>query len=225
MTNNSGQAVLDWLNSSKGKDCARTLLYRYRIGRRISAEDLIAEAQFNVWKRTLSAVPFEVDSAPAYATTVLKNIVLELNSGQHDISIDEIDYETGFVDAAFDQIIGENSMRSTGTLGVKVIDEIRVLIEEATISRPWVTSGALSYLTMFMEPESKPSHTPSPQSGATPDQARSWPALWLSGAKSLFCKDLTAAQLRMRSRKNLIIREAVSGAFARYQSKVEGQND
>lgn len=72
LNKNSGEAVIDWRGSSEATAQARRLLHRQGMSRYISEADLIAEAQFAVWKRMQAAAPLVLDSAAAYATTVLK---------------------------------------------------------------------------------------------------------------------------------------------------------
>ncbi|MEI2640231.1 MAG: hypothetical protein V9F03_14745 [Microthrixaceae bacterium] len=79
-------------------------------------------------------------------------------------------------------------------------DDVRALIETRRL-RPIVTSAMLSYLIFLMFPDAVPVDAPQPASGARPDQARVWPALWMAGERELFTEPSSGALRRRRARR------------------------
>ena len=69
------------------------------------------------------------------------------------------------------------------------LDDLRVVVERLADRHAWLTSATLSLVTLRAYPEIELDGVPSPQAGATPDQARGWPALWFAGERDHFPED------------------------------------
>ncbi len=87
------------------------------------------------------------------------------------------------------------------------IDDLRVAVERSADRPPWLTSAALSLVTLRAYPEIELDGVPMPEAGATPEQAQGWPALWFAGRRDIFPDK--GDDRRERARKNTARSRAV----------------
>lgn len=172
----TGDDILAWLQTDDARRTALAALRRYRTLARQQHElvdDVLNDAALNVLERMQHTL--EVESAPAYGNTVIANVVNNLVRGRPGES--HADVELGPDTDVEDVIV---LMDPTGG------DDVRAVIEQRGDHRHWLTSATLTYLTISMFPDARPAHAPWPEAGARPDQARCWPAIWLSGRRDVF---------------------------------------
>ncbi|MFV0316202.1 MAG: hypothetical protein ACK5O2_04475 [Microthrixaceae bacterium] len=200
-----GTAVLDWLCTEAAAGAARRRLARSGFEPQPAlVDDVLSDARVAVITRMRSAEPLAPDSPAAYGTAVINNLVKRLTRGE-TVFTDELDGEPAASEAPQEDRTG---------------DEIRLLLE-ATPTEPWVTSAALAYLCLLMDPDSVPESAPSPQAGARADQALAWPALWFAGDRDIF-PDLDPdgegdPRKRTRARRIRRVLDHIESAFARYR--------
>lgn len=200
-----GQEVLDWLCSEEATSAARRRLARSGFDPQAAlVDDVVSDARVAVIARMRSPEPLAPDSPAGYGTTVINNLVKKLDRGEV-LLVDDLDPEALPPEVPIEDRTG---------------DEVRLLLESTTAD-PWLTSAALAYVCMLMDPESIPESTPSPQAGARPDQALAWPALWFAGERDVFPDPDPDGEgdprKRTRARRIRRVLEHVEAAFARYR--------
>lgn len=166
-------------------------------------DDVIGEASLAVVKQQARG-RMSVFNPAGYGSTVIKHVVHGLLRRDDDHLDDTHD------PAVWDDDVVDGS----------AADHIRVIIDSKD-SRSWLTAAALTYLTLLMYPAAVPDHAPTPMSGARPDQASVWPALWLAGLRELFPDPCPDRIRRRRSRRINQVLDHVETAFAEYRVELE----
>jgi hypothetical protein len=213
----TGDDVLDWLGTGEAHRQARTLARRRGLaGYDAMNENVIAEANVAVWQRMQSDRPLRVDRPAAYGTAVLRSVLRQMAEGRDGPVVLVDDPE---VIGRVPQPHGTDVIQSSaGSIADTSGDEVRVHLERLDDDRPWVTSAALTYLTLLMEPTARPDDAPWPMAGAKEEQARCWPGLWYAGERDLFDGGIDAADSarirRTRARRIQVVLDRVQRAFA-----------
>ena len=174
----SGQEALDWLLDSTGGSSSVAESYAQKqltqagiTAAQQTAQDVIQEVYTSLWISLSKPPPKELDTPAAYARTVLRNHITKIKRGQTDVLPDDLEQITAF----------RNHGKNYELL-------VRSELESRSDEDPWLTSAALTYLTLLMHPECLEglSDLPSPEAGAKRDQALCWTALWIAGQRELF---------------------------------------
>lgn len=203
----SGEQVLEWLRSAEAISVARRQLQRSGFGNRGDhIADVVAEAQVGILTRMRSATPFNAENPAAYGTRVIQNVVKNLVRGDV-VHLEDFD---------------EHEVPEPAPVDRTVADDVRVRLEQAD-APVWLTSAALAWVCLVMFPDAVPDSAPAPASGARPDQALGWPALWFAGERDLFPVDGSDPAKRKRARRIEKVREHVEGIFSRVA--VDGETD
>jgi hypothetical protein len=179
-------------------------------------QNVLAEARVAVWHRMQSDPPLLVERPGGYGTTVIRSVLRQVAEGRDGPvrlvddpdAIDRVPQPDG-TDRAWAGL--EPAADTSG-------DDVRVLLERLADDRPWVTSSALTYLTLLMEPTARPDDAPWPESGSREDQARCWPGLWYAGERELFVEGEDAADRarirRTRARRIKVVLDRIQRALA-----------
>ncbi len=195
----TGDDVLAWLDTDDAASQARRLArHRGFSGYDAMTQNVIAEARVAVWHRLQSDQPLHVERPGAYGTGVLRSVLRQIAEGRDGRvrlvddpdAFDRSTHTAGTDDASTDRSLFADT---TG-------DEVRVHLERLADERPWLTSAALTHLTLLLEPTARPDGAPWPASGSTEQQARCWPGLWYAGERELFDEGVDASD-RARIRK------------------------
>lgn len=213
----SGDDVLAWLGTDDARRQARRLARRRGLsGYDAMGDNVIAEAQLAVWNRMQSDRPMRVDRPAAYGTVVIRSVLRQLAAGRDGpVELDRDPDVVGRVaQPEAEGLTRAAQVSSADTTG----DDVRLHLERLADDRPWVTSAALTYLILLMEPTARPDDAPWPRSGSTGDQARCWPGLWYAGEHELFDDGVDAADRarirRTRARRIQVVLDRVQRAFA-----------
>lgn len=192
-----GTLTLVWLASPEARSAARARLTRRGLPTSDSLiDDVIGDASLGVVKQR-SRGRMSIDNPAAYGSTVIKNVVHRLVRRETD-SLDDVP---------------EPMVHNDETLDASAADDVRVLLA-SKVSPSWLTSAALTYLTILMHPTAVPEHAPAPISGARPDQANVWPALWVAGLRDLFPDPCPDKVRRRRARHIAQVLDHVETVFA-----------
>ncbi len=195
----SGDDVLDWLRTADARAVAARLVTSRRLpGGDATVDDALASAAVSMLQRMRSSTPLDVRSPGGYGRAVLVSVVRLISQGR-DLPLD------GF---------GEFAELDVELVDPLAGDEVRMVFEQRP-AEPWLASAALAYLVYLMFPGVVPDHAPAPKAGATPDQARCWPALWFAGERDLFPDDDGDPNRRTRARRIEKVLARVELAFAR----------
>lgn len=199
-----GTLTLMWLASPEARATARTRLARRGLPTSDAlVDDVIGDALLGVVKQR-SRGATSIDNPAAYGSTVIKNVIHRLLRRETD-SLDDVP---------------EPMVHDDDVVDPATADNIRVLIA-SKVSPPWLTSATLTYLTILMYPMAVPEHAPAPISGARPDQASVWPALWLAGLRELFPDPCPEKVRRRRARHIAHVLDHAETAFAEYRLEME----
>jgi hypothetical protein len=225
-TNFTGADVMAWLDTEEADVQARRLAARRGLGGYDAvAENVLADARAAVWSRMQSDTPLIVEKPGAYGTAVIRSVLRQLAQGREGpVEVVgsggevEIVAATAHPPASWPPLPDAPAADSSG-------DDLRVLLEELDDGRPWVTSAALTYLTLLQHPEASFPDAPWPRAGATPEQARCWPGLWFAGERELFAdrgdsRD-EARVRRTRARRIKVVLERLRRAMAAHRSERE----
>jgi hypothetical protein len=189
----TGDDVLEWLDTTDAAQQARRIAIRRGLsGFDALSANVVQDAKVAVWMRMQSSAPLDVDSPAAYGTTVIRSVVRKLAQGRDRLVPDHLADGGGAGGAHFDVGADPGEMH--------LLDDLRVVVERLTDRQPWVTSAMLSFVTLTAYPEVELDGVPRPAAGATPDQARGWPALWFAGKRDHFPQEEDSQ--RDRARKN-----------------------
>lgn len=203
----SGDDVLDWLRGDEARAVARRWVHRRQIpGGDATVDDVLADASVSMLvhvERHPSAV---YDRPAAYGTTLIRNTSLQLLRGRSPGIETWLDPDA------------DPPERPTEAIDPTAADGVRVTLERAGSSEPWVTSAALSYLTLMLHPNDRPDGLPSPAAGSDERHARCWPALWIAGERAWFPSvvpgdDDTGNVRRTRARRIAKVLNRVDLAF------------
>lgn len=215
----TGDDVLDWFGTGEAHRQARTLARRRGlVGYDAMTENVIAEANVAVWQRMQSDRPLRVDRPAAYGTAVLRSVLRQMAEGRDGpvVLVDDPDAIGRVPQPQGTDVTWSAAAPIADTSG----DEVRVHLERLDDDRPWVTSAALTYLTLLMQPTARPDDAPWPRSGANEEQARCWPGLWYAGERELFDGGIDAADSarirRTRARRIQVVLDRMQRAFALY---------
>jgi len=199
----SGEDVLEWFTTDEAAQQARRVAARWRLGGADAlVENLLHEARVSVFKRQQSPTPLQVDNPAAYGTTVIKSVVRRIAQGRDDVAPGPLT-DQGVEDVAL--VVDQHPT-----------DDLRTVVERLGDADLWVTSAALSYVTLRAYPEIDLDGVPSPLAGATPDQALAWPALWFAGQRDHFPRDGDSS--RERARKNTARSRMVNKVLGRLET-------
>jgi hypothetical protein len=181
----TGNDVLAWLDTDDAAAQARRLVrHRGFTGYDVMTHNVLAEARVAVWQRLRSDEPLHVERPGAYGTQVLRSVLRQIAEGRDGrvrLVDDPDEFDRGApVDGADATWTGDAPLADTAG------DDVRVHLERLADDRAWLTSAALTHLTLLVEPTARPDDAPWPTSGATEQQARCWPGLWYAGERELF---------------------------------------
>ncbi len=212
----TGDDVLAWLGTDDARRQASRLARRRGLrGYDAMTQNVIAEAQIAVWHRMQSDRALHVDRPAAYGTTVIRSVLRQMAEGRDGPvrPVDDPD-AIGRVPQPDDtDRVWAGLVPIADTSG----DDVRVHLERLDDDRPWVTSAALTYLILLMEPTARPEDAPWPVAGAKEDQARCWPGLWYAGERELFDGGVDPADRarirRTRARRIQVVLDRVQRAF------------
>lgn len=208
----TADAVLAWFDTPDARRQATRLASQWGLGGYDGlAENVLHDARVAMWKRSRSDTPLEVDSPGGYGTRVLRTVTRELAQGRARRP---------------DELPLEIEQPDPPPLDVTAGDGLRTVIERLSDSKAWLTSAALTYLTLSMHPDAEPDFTPRPKAGARPDQARCWPALWFAGVRDVLPDrgedtDDHAARRRRRARRIDEVLDRVQAARVMYVSGMD----
>jgi len=205
-------AVSNWLESPEAVRYAARLLGRARLGGNGLAEEVVDTVRTNIWMR-LADGPLDDPTTPVvpYCKRAVHNHVEDLRRGFRYDPLDgrparrrgDRDGEKQGRKQAVNQP-GPDPYRSiteSEDVHTGAIATLRSRLE--TSGEPAaVVSGALTYLTLEMYDDCDLDGVPWPKAGATPAQARLWPALWFAGRRDgIFPTGRASAAQRQRLRR------------------------
>lgn len=219
-----------WLDSDDAVAQVRRLARRRGLGGYDAMpQNVLAEARLSVWNRLQSSAPLHVTTPGGYGSMVIRSVLRRLAEGRDgpaplglgsDAGVDAVDPEG---DPAA-QVVGDPPEPRI-ELSASAGDELRLLLEQSDDGRPWVTSAALSYLILLVDPDARPEGVPWPQAGATQAHARCWPALWFAGVRDVFDEATDARDAarirRTRARRIAVVLDRVERALANYRMELE----
>lgn len=207
------QAANHWLRSAKAVGYAERVMSLQAV--HVSAEEVLGDARRKIWVR-LTKNPDGLDTAAAepYCRTVVRSVVTDLLRGfEHEpFGAPEGPPPISYVLVASPMFEQHDST---------VADGLRTAIEAARHPEPWVTSAALSWLTLSQYPDVDVSGSPLPKAGARPDQARVWPCVWFAGKTEGFFPGDGGGDAAQRKRLNRAaekVNDAVKEAATLYWS-------
>jgi len=198
----ASRAVLAWLVSpAASKFAVKRLRSSGFSEAETLAPDVVGDACIKVVQRFRAAGDFAPDNPEAYATTIIRNLVHRLNRGETD-GLDGVDLEA----APWTSFSETDNTYS---------DQVRVVLEQSR-AEPWLTSAALACVCFIGHPDTIPATAPTPKSGATPEQAQVWPALWFAGQRDLFPGDSGDPHKRTRARRIKRVLAHLGEAYDRF---------
>lgn len=188
----TGDDVLEWLRTDDAARQARRLIARRGLSSSdVLADDVLNDAWIAVRLRMQSPKPLVVETPGAYGTAVLRSVVRLMAKGRRHLDVEELTDLAGDAGVDLDHLsLDEHAL----------LDDLRVVVERMGAQPLWLTSALLSLVTLRAHPELRVDGVPTPQAGATPDQARAWPALWFAGRRDIFPD--RGDDHRERARKN-----------------------
>ena len=225
----TGDDVLDWLRTDDARRQARRLAARRGLdGYDAMSDNVLADARVSVWNRLQSDEPLEVDKPAAYGTTVIRSVLRQLAQGR-DGPVDLVDDPSAIDLVADPATTSPGWAPSTADLFADTsADDARVVLEGLADGRAWVTSAALTYLTLLADPTARSEDAPWPRAGATPEQARCWPGLWFAGVRDVFDDgDDARARARIRrtrARRIEVVLDRVQRTLAAYRLELESDH-
>lgn len=178
VTPGTGDDVLDWLRGAEALSLARRWVHRRQLpGGDATVEDVLAEASIAMFAHTQRNPGATYVRPAAYGSTLIRNTTVQmLRDGPVGIPLG-LD-----TDADPPEVLDE-------PLDPTFADGIRVTLEWIGSREPWLTSAALSYLTLLVHDVATPDGLPSPTAGSDERHARCWPALWAAGERAWFPAD------------------------------------
>jgi len=185
-------------------------------GVQVSSAEVLGDARVKIWRRlTNNQDGLDPADAERYCRTVIRRIVADLLRGfEHQ----PLDPSPGVAEAsARDVLVApplDDGVEST------LADGVRAAIEVACHAQRWITSAALSFVTLTQYPDLDVTGAPLPRAGAAPDQARIWPCLWFAGkTDGVFPGDGSGdpTQRKRLSRAAEQVKEAVQLAAASFR--------
>jgi hypothetical protein len=216
----TGDDVLAWLDTADAAAQARRLAsHRGLAGYDAMTQNVLAEARVAVWQRLRSDEALLVERPGAYGTQVLRSVLRQIAEGRDGRvrlvgDPDDLD-RSATVDG--DDTAWTDHVPLADTTG----DDVRVHLERLADDRAWLTSAALTHLTLLLEPAARPDDAPWPTSGSTEEQARCWPSLWYAGERGLFEGGPDAWSRtnirRTRARRIALVLERVRSAMDLYE--------
>ena len=169
-------AASEWLGTGAARRYAEREMARLRV--HVAAEDVLADAKWKIWQRLRNdARGLDASAAERYCRTVIRSVVVDLLRGFGSDPIERWPVPDGSRSRQSEVV----APPLIGIADSGVADTLRLAIESTAQFEPWVTSAALSFVTLTQYPEVDVSGAPRPRAGARPDQARMWPCLWLAG--------------------------------------------
>ncbi len=165
------------------------------------AQDVVQDACVSVIRRFDSADDFVPDNPEAYATRVVQNTVHSLGRGE--IPADDLEGIT-------EPFVPPSETDDW-------FAEVRVVLDHSP-TEPWLTSAALACICFTVHPDAIPDDAPYPKAGATPDQARVWPALWFAGQWDLFPEGKDERIKKARGRRITTVRQHLEKAYAKIRA-------
>jgi hypothetical protein len=213
----TGDDVLDWLATDDARRQAHTLARRRGLtGYDAMTQNVLAEARIAVWHRMQSDPPLRVERPGGYGTAVIRSVLRQMAEGR-DGPVRLVD-DPDAIDRVPQPAGSDRAWVGLGPIADTSGDYVRVHLERLDDDRPWVTSAALTYLTLLMEPTARPEEAPWPRSGSNEEQARCWPGLWYAGERELFDDGEDAADRarirRTRARRISVVLDRVQRALA-----------
>jgi hypothetical protein len=216
-TTYTGDDVLDWLGTGDARRQADMLARRRGLtGYDAMTQNVLAEARIAVWHRMQSDSPLLVERPGGYGTTVIRSVLRQMAEGR-DGPVRLVD-DPDAIDRVPQPDGTDPAWAGLGPTADTSGDDVRVHLERLDDDRPWITSAALTYLTLLMEPTARPDDAPWPRSGSREDQARCWPGLWYAGERELFDDGVDAADRarirRTRARRIKVVLDRIQRALA-----------
>lgn len=201
---------------------ARTVASSLAAKRRLEylADDAFGLAQANALEHVAAHPEVELDNPAAYGTTIIRNALKHLLSADRPLlpgaDGDRVTFEPIDGVEPVDPVDPVDPEAATPVSDDARVDEIRA-VAEALGGHGWLVSSVLTFLTLGFDGVEPPAGLPVPQSGATPRQARCWPALALAGETDLFPDggDDPSARRKRRSRRIREVLDRVEAAWAR----------
>ena len=171
------QPCLDWLNSSHGIAWTVKLLAQYKLND--DAEEVANDVACKVWMRLSRRPDTKIDNIEGYCYRALRNHIVDLLGGAKHMDFEKIENDDR--DEPAPKILENlNARARTPEDDIETDDRIRAYVESSG-KKPKVVSAALAYLVLTRFDDIDCSDLDkAPDGGATPDQARWWPCLWLA---------------------------------------------
>ena len=200
-----GDDVLDWLRGPEALSVARRWVHRRQLpGGDATVDDVLSDATAAMFAHVQRNPSATYDRAAAYGSTLIRNATVQMLR-------DAPTRTEEWLDPSFDP-----PSPSVEPVDATIADGVRITLERSGSSEPWVTSAALSYLTLLLHPDGAPGGLPAPAAGSDERHARCWPALWIAGERAWF-PDATEGEpgnlRRTRARRITKVLDRVDGAF------------
>ena len=213
----TGDDVLAWLGTDDARRQAHTLARRRGLtGYDAMTQNVLAEARIAVWHRMQTEPPLRVRRPGGYGTTVIRSVLRQMAEGR-DGPVRLVD-DPDAIGRVPQPGGADRAWAGLGPTADTSGDDVRMHLERLDDDRPWVTSAALTYLTLLMEPTARPDDAPWPRSGSNEEQSRCWPGLWYAGERELFDDGNDAADRarirRTRARRINVVLDRVQRALA-----------
>lgn len=198
----SGDDVLDWLRTPDARAVAQRFVHRRRLpGGQAMVDDVLSDASLAVLHRVRSTTPLAVNTPGGYGTAVIRSVTRSLLQGHGPETDRHLEpWE-------------DPPQPPVEAVDPTVADGVRTTIERLGSDEPWLTSAALTYVTLVLHPGSTPEALPAPKAGANERQARCWPALWIAGEHAVFPESGHDPNRRTRARRITKVLARIDVAF------------
>lgn len=200
---------LEWLGTSEAERTAKRIIRRS--GLPLDPGDLVSEAAIRILVLVdrepgfFSGDAYRSSVPGNYCARIMSNFVADLFKGasreRSARRLLEADARNEDPSVTAPDLT-DAQRQQLAEAAANVSDGIRVAIEYSGAG-PVDVSGALTVLALQRDPAADVGESPRPKAGATPDQARLWPALWFAGLRDKafpVAGKSTAAQQKYRSR-------------------------
>jgi hypothetical protein len=200
---------LEWLGTSDAERTAKRFIRRS--GLPLDPGDLVSEAAMRILVRVdgdpgfFSGDAYRSSVPGNYCARIMRNYMVDLLRGvsreRSARRLLEADARNEDPSVTAPELTDAQRQR-LAEAAADVSDGIRVAIEYSGAG-PVDVSGALTVLALQRDPAADVGESPRPKAGATPDQARLWPALWFAGLREMafpVAGKSTKAQQKYRSR-------------------------